>query len=357
MATLWVNLIIVFLLSFYARYFSVRNQSLESSVPIKPNKIMAFGALLCLVIVSGLRSNIGDTYFYKHSYESNDFTWDYIISEKDIGFGLLQMILKNYISKDPQVMIFTTALITNLLIWLVLYKYSRLIELSLYVYITGGLFLVSMNGIRQVLAAAIAFIAIRFLIHGNFLKYTLVILFASLFHQSVLILIPIYFLVRFKAWSKTTISLILLSIVIVIGFEQFTKVLFSAIGDTQYGHYKDFSEGGANILRVMVGATPLSIAYIGRGRLRELFPNSDYIINMAVLGWTFMFISTQNWIFARFSIYFELYLLIVISWIVKLFREKDEKIIYYGIIICYFAYYFFENIINLNIIYRSDYLM
>ena len=123
------------------------------SVPIKPNKLLVFGALLSLVIISGLRSNIGDTYFYKHIYVINDFTWEFITSQKDIGFGILQMILKKY-SDDPQIMIFTTALITNVLIISVLYKYSRMIELSIYVYITGGLFLVSMNGIRQVLSCS-----------------------------------------------------------------------------------------------------------------------------------------------------------------------------------------------------------
>ena len=60
-----------------------------------------------------------------------------------------------------------------------------MIELSLYVYITGGLFLVSMNGIRQLLAAAIAFTATKYLIDGNWIKYFLIVLFASLFHQSV----------------------------------------------------------------------------------------------------------------------------------------------------------------------------
>ena len=72
-------------------------------------------------------------------------------------------------------MIFTTALITNILIISVLYKYSRMFELSTYVYITGGLFLVSMNGIRQVLAAAIIFTATKYLINGNWVKYFLIV--------------------------------------------------------------------------------------------------------------------------------------------------------------------------------------
>src|SRR5690625_2228266 len=180
MALLWLNLIIVFTFSLLARHFSKLEYSTISLNFPRPNKIFLFGALASLVTISGLRSNIGDTYFYMHAYENNDFTLDLVLAEKDIGFGFLQMFLQKFISEDPQILIFVTALITNTLIVLVLYHYSRLIEISLYVYITGGLFLVSMNGIRQVLAAAIAFVAIRYLIRGNFIKYAIVIVVASL---------------------------------------------------------------------------------------------------------------------------------------------------------------------------------
>lgn len=357
MTLLWINLAIVLTCSFFARYFATTVETtIASPVPIKPNKLLIGGAFVSMLAISGLRSNIGDTFFYKYSYELNDFTWGYILSQKDIGFGTLQMLLKNYVSEDPQILIFATALITNAIIFIVLYKYSRMIELSLYVYITGGLFLVSMNGIRQVLAAAIAFAATKYLIDGSWIKYFLVILFASLFHQSALILLPIYFIVRFKAWSKPTLALLIFAVLIVIGFDKFSSLLFTAIEDTQYGHYKNFAEGGANSLRVAVDLVPLLFAYLGREKLKRIFPDSDYIVNMALLGFVFMMISTQNWIFARFSIYFGLYQLILISWVVKVFREKDEKIIYYGIIVCYLAYHFYENVINLNISYRSDYI-
>ncbi len=357
MTILWINLAIVFSFSLFARQFASPARRVESSVPIKPNKVLMFGALASLVLVSGLRSNIGDTYVYRRIYEQNDFSWDFILAQKDIGFGILQRILKTYISEDPQIMIFAAALITNVLIVMVLYNYSRMIEISLYVYITGGLFLVSMNGIRQVLAAAIAFTATKFLIEGSFVKYALIIILASLFHQSALILLPIYFLVRYKAWSKATVALLIISVFIVVGFEYFSSLLFSALEDTQYGHYQSFSEGGANFLRVAVAAAPIGIAYLGRDKLRRIFPESDYIVNMAILGLVFMIISTQNWIFARISIYFDLYQIILISWVVKVFTKKDQKFIYFGIIACYLAYYYFENVINLNILYKSDYLI
>ncbi len=347
----------VFMYSFFARYFAKPVMNPGISVSVQPNKLLLFGALTTLAFISGLRSNIGDTFNYINIYADNEFTWEYILSQKDIGFGVFQMVLKNYISEDPQIMIFVSALLTNLLIIIVLYNYSRMVELSLYVYITGGLFLVSMNGIRQVLAAAIAFTAIKFLINGNWWKYTFVVVIASLFHQTALILLPMYFLVRFKAWSKATIGLVLFSVIVVIGYEQFTTLLFSAIEDTQYGGYADFAEGGANMIRVAVEAAPLFIAYLGRNKLKKLFPESDFIVNMALIGFVFMVIATQEWIFARLSIYFQLYGLILISWLPKLFRERDQKFVYFGILVCYFLYYFYESVITLNILYRSDYLI
>ncbi|HDR7567875.1 EpsG family protein [Bacillus mycoides] len=352
MTILWMNLFIVFILAFFARYFAVPVTT--GTTLIKPNQFLILIAVLSLVLVSGLRNNIGDTYFYMHAYKVAEFNWEYIQNNKDMGFNIFQMILKGY-TNDPQAMVFITALITNLLIVLTLYKYSRLIEISLYVYITSGMYLVSMNGIRQYLAAAIVFAATKYIFDGNWKMYALIVLFASTFHQSALVLIPVYFLIRRRAWSGVTFLLLFLAVLIVIGFNQFTEVLFKAIEDTQYSQYKEFHEGGANILRVAVDSTPLILAYIGKDRLREIFPECDVIVNMALLGTVFMFISTQNWIFARFSIYFGLYQLILIAWVIKLFTKKDRKLIYYSILLCYFIYFVYEHIITLGVIYKSNY--
>lgn len=173
MTILWMNLFIVFILAFFARYFAI--PVTNSLILIKPNRMLVLMAALSLVLVAGLRNNIGDTYFYMHAYNVTEFNWEYIQNNKDMGFNIFQMILKGY-TDDPQAMVFITALITNLLIVFTLYKYSRLIEISLYVYITSGMYLVSMNGIRQYLAAAISFAAIKYIFDGSWKKYVLIIL-------------------------------------------------------------------------------------------------------------------------------------------------------------------------------------
>lgn len=344
-----------FICSFFSRYFSSEKRLSDNPVPINPNLLLVAATMICLVLVSGLRNSIGDTYYYMHAYTVTTFTFEEVMNQKDIGFGLLQVLLQK-ISDDPQILIFTTALITNVLIVLVLRQYSRQLELSVFVFIASGLFLVSMNGIRQFLAAAIIFAAMSYILNGNWKKFFLIVIIASLFHQSALILLPVYFIVRQKAWTRTTILLLIVAVFIVIGFDEFLSFVFSIMGDSQYSNYQTFDEGGANFLRIAVYAAPLVLAFIGKEKLRDIFPKSDIIVNLSLLNVIFMIIATQNWIFARFTIYFGLYHLILIGWIVKLFREKDQKLLYLVILACYTIYFYYEHVISLNIIYRSYYL-
>ena len=353
MTIMWVNLSIAYLFSFLARYYSTFD--IEQYKGYKPNKLYIFFLIATLVIVSGLRSNIGDTYAYKHSYSINKYTWEAIDYSGDFGFNIIQLLLQK-ISSDPQLLIFSTALITNILIIITLIKYSKMIELAIFVYITSGMFTTSMNGIRQYLAAAFVFIGTNYIVKGDFKKYFLLILLASTIHKSALVLIPIYFIARREAWTKVTIILLAFSVFIVLGFNMFSELLFTAIDDTQYGHYSTFTEGGASKIRILVNLVPILIAFLGREKLKRLWPQSDYIVNMSIISLVFIVIASQNWIFARFNIYFGLYNLILISWIVKLFKHNNQRLIYYGILVCYFAYFYYEHIISFGLVYKSDYI-
>lgn len=349
---MWINLTLVYFFSYLSRYFS---KPFNDGLTIKPNKLLVFIVIVALAFVSGLRNNIGDTYAYMHSYRITNFTFADIDYSDDFGFNILQLLLQK-ISKDPQILLFVTAAITNILIILVLYKYSRFFEIAVYVYITAGMFTTSMNGIRQYLAAAIIFTATKYILNGDFKRFAIIVLLASTIHQTALVLLPIYFIVRREAWSKLTYLLILFSIFIVLGFNQFSELLFTTMGQTKYGHYKEFSEGGVNLLRVVINAVPVICAYMGRHKLRQLWPKSDYIVNMSMISMVFIIIASQNWLFARFNIYFGLYNLILISWVLKLFKDRQQKLIYYAILLFYLIYFYYEHVISFGLVYESDYI-
>lgn len=63
MFILWVTLALVYILSFLARYFSTPVIMGPHIVQSKPNKLLVFLTIVILVMVSGLRNNIGDTFF------------------------------------------------------------------------------------------------------------------------------------------------------------------------------------------------------------------------------------------------------------------------------------------------------
>lgn len=313
-------------------------------------------AALVFIIISGLRRGIGDTGMYMHSYRlmvqdpsSADFS-------RDAGFTALSFILSQ-ISSNPQTLIFVVALITNGLNIAMLYKYKSYLELQLYLYMASGYFTVTMNGIRQCLAAALVFVCNKFIVNGDFKKYLIFVLLISLFHGSALIMIPIYFIVRQKAWSKNVVKLIFLACIGVIFYDSFSEVLFKALQNTQYGHYSEFQEGGSSIVRTIVNAVPVILAYIKRDELKEKWPESNIFVNMSLINVIFVAFGMMNWIFNRFSLYFQLYNFILLPFIIKnCFKGKERRLIYIGFLICYFIFFYKEQVIQLSMDYQSDYL-
>ena len=95
MTVLWMNLFIVFIVFLYARYFS--NPVTNGITYVKPNKLLIFISMFSLVMVSGLRNNIGDTFFYMHSYTLlKDQGLSDIKFEGDFGFNIFQILIPNF---------------------------------------------------------------------------------------------------------------------------------------------------------------------------------------------------------------------------------------------------------------------
>jgi len=361
LTVLWLHLLFVFVCAAFARMLPLARREAGLSAPgggaspfPMPNKLLVAAAAASFVLVSGLRSNIGDTPFYVLNYNLLNPTFEGFRFEGDFGFSILSILLKK-LTPDPQALIFVTAFVTNVLIVRGLYRYSRLIEVALFLYITTGMFTVSMNGIRQFLAAAILFAGTHWLIKGDWRRYFPIVLLAATFHNTAIIMLIFYFLVRKRAWTKATVLLLAIALLVAVGFEQFFGVLLNLIEGSKYTVYGEFNEGGANVIRVAIAGVPLLVAFLGRHKLRRIWPESDVFVNMTLAGFAFMLISLNNWIFARFNIYFCLYSMALCSWLVLLFAERYRKLVYYGLLVFYLAFFYYEHVVALNLQYRSDY--
>lgn len=316
---------------------------------------------LIFILVAGLRKNIGDTGAYMHSYEMlGDFT-QFAKNAKDKGFTYFQLYLYK-INKDPQFLIFITSLITQASIIYSLAKYRSYFELEVYMYITCGAFLVSMNGIRQAMVGGLLFLCTGLISKNKFIPYCIIVLILSTMHSSALIMIPIYFIVRKEAWSKTTFVVIAIAMLVFIFFYKLMPGFFDVLQNSSYSEYEDvISEkgGGSSFIRVVVNAVPVLLAYIKRNKLKELWPESNIFVNMSIINLIFITFALYNWIFARFQLYFQFYNIVLLAYIIKnCFDDKNVRnFVYYSFVVCYFIFFYYEQVIGkVGLGYLSNYI-
>lgn len=347
MATMYATLISTFILSLFSR---IAKDKKYKYLAIFWMLIVA----IILIIFSGFRTgSIGDTGMYKHSYSLYASNPNAVKFDRDPGFTLLNLILIQF-STNPQTLVFVTSLIVNLFNVLFLYKYSTYLELQIYLYITSGYLTTSMNGMRQCLAAAILFVFNNLLIKGKFKLYLLTVLLVSTIHASALIMIPVYFIVREEAWSRKVIIMSLLAGIGVVFYNFLSPLLFKLLESTQYAGYAQFNEGGSSFTRVIVNMVPVILAYIKRKGLKENWKESNIFTNMAILNVIFVALGLFNWIFNRFTIYMQLYNFILISYMIKnCFKGKEKRLLYFGVLVCYFIFFYREQVIGMNMNYRS----
>lgn len=354
MKVFYLTLFSTYILAFFSRL------KLQWDKYKKPTLIFTLVILIILVGVSGLRRSMGDTGDYKHLYGLIVIGQDMSDSGYEQGFiKFLQLLAK--ISPNPQTMVFVTALITTVLFILVLREYHSYFELEIFMYIASGYYLVTMNGIRQAMAAAFLFVGTKFIVDGKFIPYLMVVLFASTFHTSALIMIPVYFIVRQEAWSQKIMLVIFISIVVLIFIQPLMDILFKSLEGTKLSGYEESviggAEGGANAIRAVVEAVPIVIAYIYREKLKEIWPESNIFVNMCLINLILMCFALYNWLFARFNMYFQPYTYILLPYLIKnIFQKKEQRLIYYLFILCYFGFFYYEHVISLGIIYSSDFI-
>lgn len=351
MRVFYITLCLIFFVSLMAN--SLRGRS------GKPNLLFTVMIMAILVLVSGLRNGIGDTGAYKQLYRT-------IVSAGNIPYGSYEtgfvvfLTLLTHISINPQFMIFVNALITNVCNIGVLRKYSSLFELQTYMYITSGYYLVTMNGVRQALVAAVMFASTKFITQGKFKTYFLITILMYTFHTSALIMIPVYFIARQEVWSRKTLIFFLLLPILFLFFNPLASIMFKTIEGSRYASYEEAiltgGEGGSSIFRVLVSLVPVVMAFLGRRKLKEQWADSNVFVNMSVMNLIIMIFSLTNWLFARFAFYFQPYNFILLPYMIKnLFNRHEKQFVYILFLVFYFVYFYYEQSVTLGIKYSSDF--
>lgn len=367
----WLTLAITFLLCTFARAYSGKVK-INNTIQYKPNKMLSILACGILIAVSGLRNTegymaIGDTSTYSRVFKSLPNNIGQYLSkyklENDWGFSFLQVIIKMFITQNVQVYFIICSFITITLIFVVLYKYCGMLEIGVFTFIAAGNYCVSMNGVRQYLVSAILFFSFPLIYKRKWKLYFPIVLVVSTMHNSALIFIPLYFIINKPAWGIVTKLILWGGVGAYLTYPITGKLILFLLGNS--GYASTYSEslssasigGGANFTRVLLYSIPVVLAYLTRNRIRSKEKYYDIVVNFSALNLIFMLLANTYWIYARYCIYFSLYMILLFCWCLKYsFDNKNKKIAYWYYIFLFCIYYWYEISVSQGQLYISNYI-
>lgn len=167
------------------------------------NKIFLVGSGILLFIISGFRNfNIGtDTLAYEQVFNiTSNFSFSFAqikeISNMETGYLFFNRII-GFLHGDFRTLVIIISAITVFGFLYFMYKYSENTLMSVILFIGLTYYFISFNISRQFFATAICFLALCFLIDSKFSVTLILVLLGITIHTSVLIFLPLIFLVKF----------------------------------------------------------------------------------------------------------------------------------------------------------------
>lgn len=316
--------------------------------------VMLYGSMI------GLRDRVGldyDGYVDYYISLSDDMT------SKDVpyeaGFYYLIRILRSF-DFPPAAMFVATSSIQIFFISLWMRRHSFLAYWYIYFFFTCLLLFESMNTIRQALAYSMLLASMPLLLERRFIRFASMVLLASLFHQSALLFIPLYFLLD-RDWVLSPhwqIAILLLAYLIADRLSDYLFYLLPLMaGFFGYERYSDvfellFFEGEAKGLSAGLVFIMLVDILVMKSSpmLREKFMVHGFRIyyNLYTIGalLTPVVLSANYIVFQRFAFYFTAFKPVVLAFLIYAWLSTEKgrsrhvkKLAALVIVICYLLWF------------------
>ena len=320
---------------------------------------IALATFAVIIFFAGARSYTGDTGAYIDMFReypllqnAHDVIFDE--SAREPGFRLFSILIKTYIADNYTVWFYIIAIISGICVLIPLYKHSCNFGVSAFLFMASCQFSWMFNGMRQFLVAAIMFACTGLILKNKTLLYILIVCILSTFHKSALLLIPMYFIAKGEPWNKRTMLFIGCIVLAMLFTSKFTNLLTDVVEQTDYAssvnEFKD-TDDGTNVIRILVESVPIILAFIYRNKIKEkLTPVIKLSINMSLIASGLYIISkvaSSGILLGRLPIYFSMYNLILLPWLIRnIFEEREKDLIYYIMILCYFAFFYYQMLIT-----------
>lgn len=295
-----------------------------------------------LFLCSALRFNVGNDYRQYTQTAHEAYVGGYVVTEA--GFNWLVRLVYGLCGGEWYEVVFAVfAFVTLLLFLKAMYEQSVDFAFSYFLFMTLGLYFQTYNTVRYYLVLAIALYAMRYVLQRDWIKFIFWIFVASLFHKSVLFIIPVYWIASF-VWKKWfIITCIIISTLCFLCKKYVLKLALFL-----YPSYENtvFLEGGTSYVTIVrcIAVLALYLWYrrycvqknlVGeREKELRIYAQLNFVALIFCVFFSFLPVIT------RIVYYFSVNQLLMLPILVKSIPdEKLQKRIKYGIVTCCIVYF------------------
>ncbi|MCI9527431.1 MAG: EpsG family protein [Lachnospiraceae bacterium] len=283
-------------------------------------------SFLLLVFLSSCRYAIGFDYFsYRNIYEiTSELTYaDILRLHPDEPLFFLTCKLLGTLGCPYQILLLIINVFLLAVAMFFIRRYSKIPWVSVYLYITLQFLAYNMNLIRQSIATAFFLLAFPYLKNRKLLPFTTLIFTGGLFHNSLLFLFPLYFLLPQKQTKKSLLALAALTTIIYIFFEPLFGLIKPFL-PFRYANYQGGYFWHPNGLQyVIFPAFYCILILLFRNCIKDSLLRS-VCINSAIYHFIISLFITKHFILERFAVYPFAFSLIAIPEIIYSYEKKEH---------------------------------
>lgn len=302
-----------------------------------------------------LRSNFigNDTIAYVLLYENLqaiDYTevmlW---IGRFEIGYLYFSKIISD-IFTSPQFLFVVSGLIIIPAYSVFIYKYSKLIWLSVFLYFTLRYFDENMNILRQALAICFILYSYSFLRKKRLIRFLICVFLASLFHKSAIVFILAWSINLIRIRNNYFFIFLLGIIVSFIIAPIVTNFLFKYEIVHSYYIDSDYLESGklGPALSLIVSSLIFLFCLFTRSykianfdrKTNEIIYDNNSMLFLQMLGVFILIFNLYFSILGRVAMYFNLFSIILLPNSVKCIRNRNNYILCVSAILVLFIFYY-----------------
>jgi transmembrane protein EpsG len=290
------------------------------------------------ILLSAFRSNVGVDY---HSYTNHFYKIvNGYYSEFEIGNQIVIRLI-DACGGGSQVYFIFASVVINVLIYRFINRHCNSLAMSSVLYFFISIFyLASFNAIKQYIAISIFLFSIRYIISRDLFKYLILLFFASIFHLSAVLLLPLYFIVNRKFSVKQLMLGGLISFFVIVNSIEF---LASNIFSGSYINLPNNSSSKPMIIAFILVNLYLILSIRNRTLEINIFRNLIFISMLLLI--MSLFIPEYSMALIRFNSYFIFAFIPMLSFVYDFHFMKIPRTLISLIIVSMSLFLFFYTLL------------